>query len=72
MEVKQYIFQSPYSSQVQFGRLDPSSVQKEQTSKEDTLNLTDQTKLEAKVVQNELESKPTIEVSSPYKIDIYA
>lgn len=38
MNVTQYTFQSPSSSQVQVGRLDPSSVEKEkpQETKKDT------------------------------------
>jgi len=34
MNVAQYTFQSPSSSQVQVGRLDPSSVKEEKTQEE--------------------------------------
>jgi len=36
MTVDRYIFQSPYSSQVQVGRPDPSATSKEQTSSAST------------------------------------
>ena len=45
MDVTRYTFQSPYSSQVQIGKLDPSSVKQEDKSKQETTEL-ESTKVE--------------------------
>ena len=74
MEVKRYLFQSPYSSSVQVGRADPSSsTEKETKSNTTALDIpasqtqTDATAFKATQVQ---EVKPT--VSSNNILDTYA
>ena len=38
MEVTQYIFQSPYTSSVQVGRVDPATVKKEEITQDEGLS----------------------------------
>lgn len=74
MNVSSYIFQSPYSSQVQVGRPDPS-VQKESTSTQSSdssfapVNTTAQEAQTFQVAQV-VEAKPAVE--SAQLLDIYA
>jgi hypothetical protein len=74
MNTTQYLFQSPYNSQVQFGRPDPATKQNEQT--QDALNsLTQDTNAVAKQAQSFEQSQtkevtPTVE--SPNQLDVYA
>jgi len=73
MQVKQYIYQSPYSSPVQMGRVDPNSVKDESTTKNsDTTFTQTQTQKEAQSFQSSAkeEVKPT--VSSERTLDVYA
>ena len=78
MEVKRYIYQSPYNAPVQFGRPDPAMQQSESTNYE--LNKkSNETLKKAQMVKNELQSsakstqnesvKSTVQ---PRVIDIYA
>jgi hypothetical protein len=74
MNTTQYLFQSPYNTQVQFGRPDPSSEQN-QKLQSDTNKLNQQTNSTAKEASNfqtnqTSEVKPT--VSSSNLLDIYA
>ena len=74
MDTTQYLFQSPYNSQVQFGRPDPSTKQNEQTQ-EAINSLTQDTNAVTKEAQSFGESQtkevtPTVE--SPNQIDVYA
>ncbi len=74
MNTTQYLFQSPYNSQVQFGRPDPLSDQNEKTG-EAVSSLTKDTNTTAKEAQSFQQSQtkeatPTVE--SPNKLDIYA
>ncbi|MDA7817153.1 hypothetical protein N9A28_03065 [Sulfurimonas sp.] len=52
MQVNRYIFQSPYSSQVQFGTPDPS-VKKETETQTQSQNTQQQTTTQAQVIPNE-------------------
>jgi len=65
MNVASYNFQSPYSSPVQVGRLDPSSVKQEDESAK-----TEQSTKETQTQTQTLESNPAIE--SQRLLDIYA
>ena len=75
MNVAQYTFQSPYSSPVQVGHLDPNSVKDSfSSSKEDTSSLlqsTNQTLTEAKTVESSLKSDVKPVVSSAKSLDVY-
>ena len=71
MQVAQYTYQSPSSSAVQVGKLDPSSVREEKSSSSLPSAATNETQskaqsFEATQVQ---EVKPTVTATS---IDIYA
>ena len=74
MEVKRYLFQSPYNSPVQFGRPDPST----QTDDTQKLNSnTNETLKKAEIQTNEMKKqvKPSVSetpMDSLYKLDIYA
>lgn len=78
MEVKRYIYQSPYNVPVQFGRPDPSSQQSESTNYELNKN-SNETLKKAEVVKTQLQneagnsgkegSKTTIQLRV---LDIYA
>ena len=82
MEIRQYIFKSPYSSPVQFGEPDPSSVKKEdvesQKSAKETKQLLEsgnETLLKAKVEEKMLkkEAQPTVNSSFVSTLlDVYA
>jgi hypothetical protein len=65
MNVASYNFQSPYSSPVQVGRLDPSSVKQENES----------TKTQQSAKENQSKSQPLEEnpaIGSQRLLDIYA
>ena len=70
MQVNQYLFQSPSSSQVQIGRRD-TSVKQEDTSSKDLGTTPNQTVADAKafVATQTSEVKPSVD---SHKIDIYA
>jgi len=74
MQTSRYLFQSPYNSQVQFGRPDPSSEQNKQTQK--TLDaLTKDTNTiskEASTFQTSQKDDVKPSVESAHKLDIYA
>ena len=78
MEVSKYLFQSPSSSPVQVGRLDPSSKQestKQEATKESTSTLPNETLKEAQSFQatQTQEVKPTVEsTKSSNALDVYA
>ena len=80
MNVSSYLFQSPYSSQVQVGRPDPS-VKQEQSTQGNAADLptgTNQTLQEAKSFQaaqvSEVEAtvEVEVEVDSTQLLDVYA
>ena len=64
MNVASYNFQSPYSSPVQVGRLDSSSVKQEESTTK-----TEQSTKETKTESQTLESNPAVE--SQRLLDIY-
>lgn len=66
MEIKEYLFESPYRSAVQVGRLDPSSIKETKSEQPDTKELIDLTK---KGEQNPLATKSI--VVGDNKIDTY-
>ncbi len=70
MQVKQYIFQSPYANQIQIGRLDTSSVKEDESSKPNT-NTKEIVDISSKQKQNSIE---TSQISNILKsdLDIYA
>ncbi len=76
MQVNQYLFQSPSTSQVQVGRLDPSSKETERTSEttsQQNIAISKQqpvhpTQVETTSVEQSVE--PTI--SSKQLLDVYA
>ncbi len=68
MQVAQYTFQSPSTSQVQVGRLDPSSIKEEKAVSAPVKNEI-QTKTESFVATQVGEVKPTVTAKS---IDVYA
>jgi len=70
MQIPQYIFKSPYSSPIQVGQLDPSSV-KEDTSSAQTFTAPNETVQKAQSLQQEQKQSVTPTVSAN-TIDIYA
>ena len=68
MQVAQYTFQSPSTSQVQVGRLDPSSV-KEKTPESPPVMEQTQVNAQSFLATQVQEIKPTITTNN---IDIYA
>lgn len=74
MEVKQYLFQSPYSNQVQIGRPDPS-VEQNQKVQEQTQSLvssTNQTAKEAQQFKATQTKEVTPSVAPKDSLDLYA
>ncbi|QFR50231.1 hypothetical protein FJR48_11020 [Sulfurimonas lithotrophica] len=74
MNTTRYLFQSPYHSQVQFGRPDPSSEQNQKTDNNLT-NLNDvnnSVQKEAQSFQATQTTEVKPKVSSANKLDVYA
>lgn len=69
MQVTRYLFQSPYSSPVQFGRVDPSSKDSSQDNTK-LLNSTNETANKAQVFESTQTKEVTPTVSG--KLDVYA
>ena len=79
MNVDRYLFQSPYSSQVQIGRPDPAIVQKEDVAATEgdsfTANKTATNPLQAQTSSessSSTETTTTPSVDTGSKLDIYA
>ncbi|MEN8302925.1 MAG: hypothetical protein ABFQ64_02495 [Campylobacterota bacterium] len=76
MNVAQYTFQSPYSSPVQVGRLDPSSVKEEEgasaTSSQQSAPVVNETLSSAQNFEATQVSEVTPTVSSSNLLDVYA
>lgn len=79
MEVAQYLFQSPSSSSVQVGRLDPSSKQEESSSKTSENTAAQEAPVQVKTAAEIITgtSANTVEnisptVSSKQLLDVYA
>ena len=70
MQVTQYLFQSPYSSPVQYGRVDPSTQNSLQDSKQQ-FHATNETLTKAQTFQVTQKQEVTPTVSSN-KLDVYA
>lgn len=71
MNVASYTFQSPYSSPVQVGRLDPSST-KQETSSSETPPTVDATQVKAQNFEATQVQEVTPEVESKPLLDVYA
>ena len=78
MEVKRYIYQSPYNAPVQFGRPDPVSKQSESVNYELNKN-SNETLKRAEVVKTQLQNEAVSTTSKSQKstieprvLDIYA
>ncbi|WP_304545941.1 hypothetical protein [Sulfurimonas microaerophilic] len=69
MKVTQYLFQSPYSSPVQFGRVDPSTKDSSQGNTQ-LLNSTNETANKAQAFKATQTKEVTPTVSG--KLDVYA
>lgn len=69
MQVTRYLFQSPYSSPVQFGRVDPSSKDSSQDNTK-LLNSTNETANKAQIFESTQTKEVTPTVSG--KLDVYA
>ena len=75
MNVAQYTFQSPYSSPVQVGRLDPASVKEENTSStgsSQSAPVVNETLSSAQSFEATQTSEVTPTVSSDNLLDVYA
>jgi len=75
MNVAQYIFQSPYPSPVQVGRLDPNSLKDSSSSQNDTSSLlksSNETLKRAEVLETSLKSEVKPSVFSSGSLDLYA
>lgn len=69
MQVAQYTFQSPYSSPIQLGRLDPNSVRN--SNAEQSFTPQNETEQKAQQIQSSLKEDVTPSVSAN-RLDIYA
>lgn len=69
MQVKQYIFQSPYANQIQIGRVDASSIKEDESAnKSNTKEIVD---ISSKQTQNSIETKQMSNILKR-SLDIYA
>jgi hypothetical protein len=71
MNVASYTFQSPYSSPVQVGRLDPSST-KEETNTSQKAPLTNETQQKAQNFASTQTQEVTPSVEATPLLDVYA
>jgi hypothetical protein len=70
MQVTQYLFQSPYSSPVQFGRVDPTTSKDSSQESTQLLNSTNETANKAQAFESTQKKEVTPTVSGT--LDIYA
>ncbi len=70
MQVAQYTFQSPSTSQVQVGRLDPSTV-KEEASTTSSMDVPNKSVSDAETLKASQISEVAPAVSSEHLLDIY-
>ena len=71
MQVAQYTFQSPSTSQVQVGKLDASSVEQESSSTQ-SMDVPNKSLSDASTFKASQTSEVTPTVSSEHLLDIYA
>jgi len=71
MQVTQYIFQSPSTSPVQVGRVDPSSVKNESQNSTLPSSVTNQSLQKAESFTQTQKSSVTPSVSSSSSLDLY-
>ena len=69
MEVRHYIYQSPYNSPVQFGRPDTSEGQKQET---ELLEKSDATLQKAQQIHTSMQKESEIQINTQNKLDLYA
>ncbi len=69
MDVARYTFQSPYSSQIQIGKLDPSSVKQDEKSKQEAIGL-ESAKVEP--LKNTQKQDVQAAADSSVLLDVYA
>jgi hypothetical protein len=69
MTVNRYIFQSPYSNQIQVGKLDPSSQGDSSSISQEATNNTQTAKKETPSFEN-METQKTQEVTAVEKSDV--
>ena len=72
MQVQRYIFQSPYSSQVQIGRPDSSVKKETQEQNSDVPKSTNQTLQKAEMFQTTQKKEVTPTLESSKFLDLYA
>ncbi|MCW8837200.1 MAG: hypothetical protein OQK11_00725 [Thiovulaceae bacterium] len=74
MDSVRYLFQSPYNSQVQFGRPDPTSTseQKTQENLDSIQEVNDTTAQKAESFETVQTNEVTPKVESPFTLDVYA
>ena len=70
MQVERYLFQSPYSSPVQFGRPDPST--RDDAQDQQLIKQTNKTAREAQVFASSEKKEVTPTVDSGNLLDVYA
>lgn len=74
MQVTRYLFQSPYSSPVQFGRVDPTTKDSSNSGDAQLLKSTNQTAVAAQAFEatQTKEVKPSVSGPAGSSLDIYA
>ncbi len=72
MTVQRYIYQSPYSSQVQIGRPDPSATKNSQGSDTQTLENTNETLQKAQSFKASQTQDVSPAVTTNQRLDLYA
>lgn len=72
MQVTQYLFQSPYSSPVQYGRVDPTSTQSASQSDAKLPSATNETANKAQAFESTQKKEVTPTVSGSNVLDVYA
>ena len=72
MQVASYTYQSPSSSAVQVGKLDPESVKEEKQSSASSLDTTTSTQKEAQVLEVSQTNEVEPALGSEHILDIYA
>ena len=72
MQVASYTYQSPSSSAVQVGKLDPASQKEEKQSSQKSLDTSTSTQKEAQLLSANQTSEVKATVSSEHILDTYA
>lgn len=74
MQVTKYLFQSPYSSPVQFGRVDPTTKESSTENSTQLMSSGNETASKAEALQatQKKEVTPSVSTDTGNKLDIYA